>query len=404
MTAPRLLDRVRARLADETGVALVVAIFVSILMLSLSLALLAFTDQQTRVTGDERLQESSINLAEGALNAQANLLQAAWPESAEKAFVPCTQGSSSVKCPDPGNLLRGFTNKDFSNGTVSWNVSMRDNGLGPFYDDAATASQPAYDAAGPNGSPPDGVMWLRAQANVKGKMRTLVTLIRATPISRAFPRGIVTAGHFHTGNNGNKQMVDAGNGPGLMARCTVGAGGPARGNACLDYRPERGQVYPNSYVSDPAIPDAMSQADIDSLRNRAKAAGRWYANCPGTIPSAPLVFIENGGCTISSSTPVNSPANPGLLVINQGTLTLSGSTKFYGLIYAVNADDSTGNIVTVTGSATVAGAVVVDGPGGVFIQGTGMVLAYDSNVFNLVTTTQAINVIANSWRELKGAS
>jgi hypothetical protein len=395
----------RARLHDESGVALVVAIFVSVMLLTLSLALLAFTDQQTRMTGDERVRESSLNLAEGALNAQANLLQAAWPETADKAFVPCTQASTSVKCPDPGNLLRGFTNKDFAGaGGVAWNLSMRDNGLGPFYDDAATASQPTYDAAGPGGSGPDGIMWLRAQANVKGKPRTLVTLIRATPISRAFPRGIVTAGHFHTGNNGNKQMVDTGTGPGLIARCTVGPGGPARGNTCLDYQPARGQVYPNSYVSDPTIPDAMTQEDIDSLRNRAKAAGRWYQNCPGTMPSAPLVFIENGGCSISSAGSVNSAANPGLLVINQGTLTLQGSSHFYGLIYAVNANDSTGNIVTITGGATVHGAVVVDGPGGVMVQGSALVMSYDSNVFNLVTTTVSINVIANSWRELKGAS
>ena len=401
----RHLHIMRARLADESGVALVVAIFVSVMLLSLGLALLAFTDRQTRMTGDERLRESSLNLAEGALNAQANLLQAAWPESAEKAFAPCTQGSSSIKCPDPGNLLRGFSNKDFAGaGSAGWNVSMRDNALGPFYDDAATASQPAYDAAGPNGSGPDGIMWLRAQANVKGQPRTLVTLIRATPISRAFPRGVVTAGHFHTGNNGNKQMVDAGHGPGLMARCTVGSGGPRRGNPCLDYQPARGQVFPNSYVSDPTLPDAMTEADVDSLRNRAKAAGRWYASCPGSLPSAPLVFIETGGCGYSSNGAINSAANPGLLVIHKGTITLSGGTRFHGLLYAVNADDATGNIVTITGGATVAGAVVVDGPGGVMIQGTGMVLAYDSNVFNLVTTTQSINVIANSWRELKGAS
>ena len=294
--------------------------------------------------------------------------------------------------------------KDFTGGTVTWNISMRDNALGPFYDDAATASQPAYDAGGPGGIAPDGIMWVRAQANVKGKLRTIVTLIRATPISRAFPRGVITAGHFHTGNNGNKQMVDTGTGPGLLARCTVGAGGPARGNACLDYQPARGQVYPNSYVSDPTMPDAMSQADIDSLRNRAKAANRWYATCPGSLPSAQLVFIESGGCSYSSNSPINSAANPGLLVVNQGTLSLGGGTKFYGLIYAVNANDATGNIVTISGGATVAGAIVVDGAGGVFIQGSGMVLAYDSNVFNLVTTTQSINVIANSWRELKGAS
>ena len=399
----RHLRDMRERLADESGVALVVAILVSILMLAMSLALLAFTDRQVRLTGDERVRESSLNLAEAAMNAQANLLTSAWPETPDKAFVPCTQSSNSVACPNPARLLSGFTNKDYaSGGAPSWNLSVRDNALGGYYDDVATASQPAWDANGPTNAGPDGLMWLRAQATVRGKTKTLVTLIRATPISLAFPRGVVTAGHFHTGNNGNKQLVDA-SGPGIFARCTVGPGGPARGNACLDYPPARGQVFPNSYTSDPTIPDAMSQADIDSLRNRAKAANRYYATCPSPIPSAQLVFVENGPCSISSGTIVNSKNNPGLLVINTGTLTMSGGGAFYGLIYAVNSNDSTGIIVNISGNATVAGAIVVDGPGGVSVTGSSIVLSYDANVFNLVTTTQQINVIANSWRELKGS-
>ena len=80
----------------------------------------------------------------------------------------------------------------------------------------------------------------------------------------------------------------------------------------------------------------------------------------------------------------------------------AGGGKFYGLIYAANTDNQTGNIVSVSGNSTVAGAIVVDGPGGVSITGSGLVLTYDANVFNLVTTTRTINVIANSWRELPG--
>jgi hypothetical protein len=30
-------------------------------------------------------------------------------------------------------------------------------------------------------------------------------------------------------------------------------------------------------------------------------------------------------------------------------------------------------------------------------------VSYDANVFNLVTSTRTINVIANSWRELPGS-
>lgn len=392
-----------ARVRDESGAALVVAVLISLLMLAAGLSLLAFADNQARATGTERVRESVLTLSEGALNAQANLLSAAWPDTADKAFVPCTQASSSVTCPDPGNLVRGFTAKEFTNGSaVGWHISVRDNALGSYYDDAATANQPAWDAAGPNGSGPDGIMWLRAQADIRGSTRTLVTLVKATPISHAFPRGVITAGHFHTTNNGNKVLIETTGGPGVLARCHPGSGGPARGNSCLDYDVTKGQVWPNSWTADPNLPNAMTSNDINSLRNRAKAAGTWSAGCPTSLPSAPLVFIESGNCTYSSNTQINSAANPSLLVIYDGTLTFAGGTIFHGLIYAPNVQNSSGNVVSLNGNSQLYGAVVVDNGGGVSVGGSKLSLIYDPNVFNLVTTTQTINVIANSWRELNG--
>ncbi len=397
------MTRLRARLRDETGVAIVVAVMVTGLMLGAGLALLSLTDYQTTQTGRDRVRESSLSLAEGALNAQANLLSAAWPETSDKAFTPCTQTSNSVKCPNANVLLRGFGNDDFDDSTrVTWNLSVRDNGLGAFYDDAATASQPAWDAGGPNGSGPDGIMWLRAQASVKGERRTIVSLVRATPIGMTFPRGVITAGHMHTTNTGNKVLIDTTGGPGVLGRCSTGAAGPSRGDACLDYEVTKGQVWPNSWTANPNLPPALSDNDIMSIRTRAKAANSWYQSCPSTMPSGQLVFIESGNCAYSTSTVYNSRANPGLVVVYNGTLTLAGGTIFYGLVYAPNKQGSSGTVVSIDGEAQVYGAVVVDGAGGLNVGGSKLSLIYDPNVFNLITTTQTINVIANSWRELNG--
>jgi len=195
-------------------------------------------------------------------------------------------------------------------------------------------------------------------------------------------------------------IIDTGSGPGVQGRCSAGAGGPGRGNACLDYVATKGQVWPNTWVSDPAIPNAMASSEVDSLRNRAKAAGTWYNGCPSSLPSAQLVFIESGNCSYSGNTNFNSPGNPGMLVLYSGTLNLGGTTNFYGLIYAVNANNITGAVVTLGGNTEVTGAVVVDGGGGVYAGSSKLNLRYDQNAFNLVTTTQMINVIANSWREL----
>jgi hypothetical protein len=399
----RATASIRARLAGESGMALVVAVMVSALMLIAGLAILSFTDKQTQMTGKERLRESTLNLAEGALNAQANLLTAAWPETSDKAFTPCTQSSTSVKCPDATNLLNGFTSNDFGNGApVSWHLSVRDNGLGAFYEDAATATQPAWDQNGPAGTGPDGIMWLRAQAQVRGEKRTVVSLIRATPVSHAFPRGVLTAGHFHTTNNGNKVIIDASGGPGVLARCHPGQGGPARGNSCLDYQVDKGQLWPNSWTSDTALPNAMTPNEVNALRNRAKATNNWFSSCPTTIPSGLLVFIESGPCTVTSNQQFNSLQSPGMLVIADGTLSLGGTTTFYGLIYAVNSSNSAGNVVSLSGNAQVFGAIVVDGDGGISAGSSKVNVKYDANAFNTVTTVQTINVIANSWRELNG--
>jgi hypothetical protein len=390
-----------ARLRSESGAALVVAVLISTLMVGSGLTLLAFSDRQIRQTGTERLSENALTLAEGALNAQANLLGAGWPESPDMAFAPCTQSSTSVKCPNPANLVKGFTGADFgTNGSAAtWTISVRDNALGAYYDDTATANQPAWDAGGPSGVPDDTV-WLRVEATLKGQRRTLVSLVRATPIGLTFPRGVITAGHFHTTNNGNKQIVDTGSGPGILARCTVGEGGPARGNACLDYPVAKGQVWPNLWKSDAALPNALTSSEVDSIRNRAKAANTWYSTCPSSLPAGPLVFIENGSCSYSSTSTINSAASPGLVVLGKGTLVLDGSLIFYGLIYAPNQNNLTGNVVAVQGNAHVIGSIVVDNGGGVSLGSSKLNLQYDANVFNLVTTTQTINVIANSWREL----
>ena len=391
----------RTRLRSEAGTALVVAVLISTLMVGTGLALLAFSDQQIGRTGTERVGENALTLAEGALNAQANLLGAAWPESPDLAFAPCTQASTSVKCPDPQNLRKGFGGPDFgTNGSAAaWSISIRDNALGAYYDDDATVAQPAWDASGPAGIPDDTV-WMRVEATLKGQRRTLVSLVRATPIGLTFPRGVITAGHFHTTNNGNKQIVDTGDGPGILARCDTGPGGPARGNACLDYPVDKGQVWPNLWSADVNLPNALPPNEINSLRNRAKAANAWFNTCPGTLPSARVVFIESGACSYTDTSQYNSAASPGLLVLYSGTLSLAGTTHFYGLIYAVNSGLSNGNMVALGGNTQVTGSIVVDNQGGMSAGSSKLNVLYDSNVFNLVTTTQTINVIANSWREL----
>jgi hypothetical protein len=390
---------VNARLRDERGVALVVAMMLTMLMLAAGMALLSFVDQQTLQGGRERVKESSLTLAEAVLNAETNIMPARWPGSAASAFAPCTQTSSSANCPDPGTLLRSFTNKDFGAGgsAASWSLTVRDNGLGSYYDDADTQGQPAYDASGPGGAP-DSLVWLRSQATVRGETRTIVALVRASTVGQNFPRSVITGGHFKTTNNGNKTIVDTGTGPGVVVRCSTGSGGPARGNSCLDYVATKGQVWPNTYTASTAVPNAMSSSEVAALRARAQSAGTWYANCPITLPSAPVVFVENGPCSGGA----NSASAPGILLINSGAFSIGGNSVFYGIVYCVNATNLTGDVISLGGTSLIKGAAVVDGPGGISAGSSAVNLVWDPNAFNVVKMTASVAILANSWRELNG--
>jgi hypothetical protein len=394
------MTRVTRRLRTEAGIAVPIALMMCALMLAIGLAIVAFADQQNIQQGAERVGENSLTLSEGTLNAQANLIASNWPGSSGTAFATCTQASTSTACLDSGNLLRGFTNHDFTGAT--WSISVRDNGLGKYYDDTATASQPAYDASGPSGTP-DNMVWIRARATLRNKTRTVVALLRAFPVGQNFPRGVVTAGNFSTSNNGKKAMVDPGSGPGVNVRCTPGAGAPARGDSCLNFVATKGQVWPPSYGADTSIPSAMSASDVSALRTKAQGAGTYYASCPGSLPSATLVFIETGGCSYTGNTQVNSSTTPGLLVIYSGGIQFGGNMNFYGIVYAVNAGGSSSqSLVDIQGNAQITGAVAVDGNGGVTAGSSKTNIVYDANAFNVISLNSSVNIVANSWRELNG--
>jgi hypothetical protein len=388
---------------DESGMVLVLAVFLTILMLATAMALLALTDRQTSLSGKERVQESTLTLTEGALNAQANLLGSNWPTGAANAYPACTHTSTTNgKCPNPASLLNGFSSKDFGPGGAasSWSITVRDNGQGNFYDDAASAAQPAYDASGPSGVP-DGMVWLRVQATVRGNNRTVVALVRAYSLGRTFPRGVITAGKFRTSNNGKKTIIDTGNGAGINVRCS---GAAAPGGSCLNYDVAKGQVWPNIVKADPATPNAMTSQEVDSMRTQAQALGTYFASCPPSLPSARVVFIESGNCSYTANTTVNSVSSPGMLIVNSGKIALGGGLTFYGILYAVNTGNlADWDVVSLTGNSQVIGAVVVDGPGGVTAGSSKMNIIADPNVFNIVSSLGNAQVIANTWRELNGS-
>jgi hypothetical protein len=375
------------RRRGQEGWALVTFTLLVAIMFMVGLATLAVVDSQTRASGVERTRVSAFTVAEGAMNAQAFMLSRAWPGSSALAFTQsCTQGTSAVTgCPDQTWLARSFTGGDYAN--VTWQTDVRDNSgsYGSVWDDAALASQAAWDQNA------DGQLWVRSRAVLAGRTRTLVQRVQINRTA-AFPQGYATVvGRFSTdlgvtlnqvvasplltGVIGNHKLISGGK---LGLRCGVLSGCVTGAFAVLT---ELGlssllandivQYGPTAAVS----PDVIAQ-----LRQRALAAGTYYPSVASgaACPSPPAgnttatIFVEQVGtgdqtCTVTLSG--GATVQVRALVVNNGRVTFTGTGTYQGIVYAANAQratlgDTSREVVRIESNAKVRGMVAIDGTGG----------------------------------------
>lgn len=386
------------RVRSQDGSALITSILVMTTMLVLGVAAMAYVDGQSRASGSQRSSDAAFNLAEGVLETRVYLLSRGWPGSPASAHpAPCSSASPAPRCPDPAQIASSYVSPDWAAG-ASWTTTIRDNGgsSSNFYSDSATAGQPAWDANG------DGRIWTRAQATARGRTRSIVALVqvRTVDLSLLFPRNVITAGWMRTTNSGYKVIVDtegsAAQPAPVAVRCTT------RDAACLGYDAAKGQIAPDTTQTSYSAGNALSAERLDTLRTRAIASGSYYANgCPGN-PSGPIVFIENGNCSYNNSAGAccNSPTSPGILVVASGTLELSGNTRYNGIVYLANQQKSTEAVLTINGTATIAGAVAVDGGGGVVAGSSAVNVTFADGAYNLLTGYGTAGIIQNTWREI----
>jgi Tfp pilus assembly protein PilX len=411
----------RRRLSDDRGWALVTAMLLMAIMLSTILGVARYVDGQTQMGADSRKRETAFNLAEAAMNMQVYVLSRDWPGERQTAtpYPICTQGSTVTRCPNAGSVSNLISSPDATG--VTWQTQVRDNSPTPcsssttaFYQDSVALAQPGYDCNA------DGKLWVRAQATARGKSRTIVELVRVEEQAEDLPHAAVVAGRLDATNAGNKTVVDTTGGTGVNGfvgvRCS-----PVLNEAspCLDQAlgtsptqtqakwdalvqtqitPYAGHVQ-TGYVSD----EAMSQTTRDHLKARAIADGTYYLTCPATLPTGTISYIESGNCSYSSNTTINSPAKPGLLLVNNGTITMGGTGDYWGVIYAVNAQRSTGAVLTLNGSGTLHGGVFVDGLGVVVAGGTSKNnIKYEDSALSAIKGYGSAGLIQNTWREIKG--
>jgi hypothetical protein len=399
-----------ARLRREDGSALVTALLVMTLCLMIGFTTMSMVDTQQSQSRGERERESSFALAEGALNGQIFMLSTEWPASSSGARTRCTQATgSNDKCPDPTTLVKGFTGADYAAG-LQWSTELHDNvpiaGGQPdqFYNDAAVRAQPGWDSNG------DGMMWVRAQARIHGRLRTLVALIRAERLDTLFPRNVITANRLEVTNEGNKTMVET-NGSYLILRCGTPTGGVLPTSECKAWS-RAVQVGPNATVNVVSGQKAgLSPETIERMREFAKANNTYYASgCPSL--TGEIVFLEQANCSYESNPEFNTAAKPGVLIIGSGTISIGpGNAIYHGVIYHVNGSDGVGTplsttVVRVHGNACVDGAIVIDGAGGLEVGSSGSTrcgdgnISFNPNAANNLRAYGTAGIVQNSFREI----
>lgn len=401
--------KLTGRLRSEDGNVLVIAVMMMTLMLVLGSTALSTVDTQTDVAKKERQHESTFNLTEGVLHAQTYVLARLGTGSAGNAFPDfCTDASTEALCPDDADLALSFdpaVQNDYDSATT-WSAQVRDNPDGDFYSQAAVDAAPHYDAND------DRQLWVKAEATVRGRTRTIVALIKVEFRSINFPRYALAGGWFETSNNGRKVIVDSSDSLGVAVRCSDAP--PSEG--CLDYDPDKGQLEPPGHyeLDHPTTSTGVLADELEDLEDFAQANGTYYTTCPSD-PNGLVVLVESGACAYNNSSPAapgeskccNSPSDPGVYIMKCGSVSFSGNIEYHGIVYVPNktSPDSTtwcssDVVVETQGTSLITGGVIIDGPGGMLAGSSGMNIQFDPWAFDNVKVAGTAGVVQNTWREI----
>jgi Tfp pilus assembly protein PilX len=411
----RIKEMIKNRLRSEEGWLVVTAIAVTTMMVGIGLAIFSTVGTQQSMSRQERNRDSSFNLAESALYAQAFILSRNWPQNASPtggAWV-CNQTiTSSSICPTFSaiqNALDGTNIPDFKTG-MQWRLTVTDNGkTTPTTDYITDPTDPNYTNAAWDANN-DKRIWVRADGWAQGKERSLVALLQLEQFKEPFPQNVITAGHFQTDNQGNKVLINtqgsSATGSQVVVHCPQGQSGCASMRDPVQVGPAPVQYSPPPGGDSSQIPTAMTPSELNRFQTAAQNNGTYYTSCPSSLEGS-VVFIDypsyspsNICGTFTGNTTWNSPTSPGLLIIRNGALSLGGTTTFYGLIYAPNPSCTSDNLVLTQGNTHIFGGVAIDCLGGLDVGSSHENVTFDSSAFNNLKTTGAAGLVQNTWREL----
>jgi hypothetical protein len=422
-------------LRSERGSAIVTAIALMVIMITIGLAAFALADDQQGGGKKERERETSFNLAESLLNSQAYILSRGWRATnrvAPAAYpTQCNQTNAMGfprDCPQPAQLAAAFDMPDYTRREVIWTTSIHDDDGTSFYDankiegvpgDATRPGTPLYDANR------NDRVWVRAQATIRRpgagsctsgptgppvecRTRAVVALLTIDKLQETLPQRVIIAGKFTLNPNGNHPYVktnpDTTSPHSVTLRCNPPRE-PSASDPCLAYDPDhkRPQIDPEgSYEQGYVNQDALGDDVKERLKERAMEDNTYFTRCPtDTELNGSVVWVS--GCPEAHYTQNNvwnSPQRPGILIWEDGLLELGGQSTFWGVIYHLNNSNSSDYLLQLRGGLTIEGGVFVDGPGGIDVGSNKVNVDFWADAFTSISTYGTASVIQNSWREV----
>jgi hypothetical protein len=406
-------------LAEERGNVLVTAILLMAIMLSVGMAVASTVDTQTTQSRKERERESTFNLAEAALSAQTFILGRRGTGTVTNPYpaVGCPASANDYFCPSNANLMKSYTGDatqvDFGSDTT-WRTDVLDDADSSgtpvrFWDDSylGIANWPRYDRDN------NRHVWVRSEATVRGHLRAIVAWVKIEDRIVSFPRYAVLSGFLrgdNSGGHGGRPLVNSTGSLGVAVRCNQ----PPQ-SSCIDLNPTKGPQLqpPGNYQLRYPNTAAIGGDDLSALEDMAKANGTWYDTCPAN-PNGDVVYVKNAGsCEYQNNAPAapgasvccNTQANPGLFVLERGTVEFSGNIEFWGVVYHANLDNSSNErLVETSGTSAIRGGVLVDGNGGVYAGSSGDNIVYNAFAFDDIKAVGTAGVVQNTWREIVPAN
>jgi hypothetical protein len=385
----------RRQRESQRGMGLVVIIGIVAALAIMAASMVALTLNVRHNTYTDRVQKTSFNVAEGAMDSGMYMLASQWPfrvDSVKPTFDSAgfRQLYPSSQYPDPDPGRGSFVVVDYYENLTPVNKAVK------------------YDSNG------DLTMWLVSQVSTGPRATRIQSLVRMSYYQTGLPRGIAlyAAGDLDANGGGNNPKIEVEVAPPTGYTTTVMVGGDIIDGVNPVNAAGIARIEGSAGDDVPTLADIFPQSLVESLVTLAQEHGRYFTsfNAAGNSPvdsvwspqggfSGLVVVQTNPGDTVTfaGNTDLNSEARPGIfMVLGGGTLDWRGNGQYYGVVYC------DGPVDVSRGTADIHGMVLCADDQA--MKGTPHIQYNDNCIAKLDATFPAmVRQVPNSWRELQPA-